>query len=94
MKFQEWQKFARDIRKRAEILQDSKHEEARELATLNGLDYMCIHNAAIDTDLRGWCKDSPEKLRIAKKVNHILSDFSICNLADRIIDRAWKNVVR
>ena len=92
MTYTQWQNFARNIRERAQQLETSKKNEARELAHKNGLDPSCIHNAAIDTELTGWCYRHPERLKIARQVEHALGDFSISHLADRIIDRQYKKL--
>lgn len=89
--FGQWQVFARNIRLRAQALDQSVHERAFEIARQAGItrDLCCIHNAAIDDNLTGWCYRNPARLKAAKLANHLLNQWTASRLADRIIARAW-----
>ena len=90
--FTEWQERSTSIRKRAERLQKSMHERGWKLAASVGIprDFCCLHNASIDTELRGWCSGNPERLKVAKAANRILSDWSATRLAESIIRRMFE----
>lgn len=85
---------ARLVRSRADVLQKSIHDRGWELAESVGIgrDMCCLHNASIDDEMKGWCKDNPNRLRVAKRAKHILSDWSISHKADRIISRILSSI--
>lgn len=90
--FTEWQERSTSIRKRAERLQKSRHERGWKLAASVGIprDFCCLHNASIDTELKGWCKGRPERLRVARRAMHILNDWSAIRLAESITRRMFE----
>lgn len=90
--FNEWQERSTAIRKRAERLQKSMHERGWRLAAAVDIprDMCCLHNASIDTELRGWCKGNPERLKVAKAARHILDDWTPTRLAESITRRMFE----
>lgn len=96
MNFKQWQEFSQRISARAKVAQDMRHNRGWALAETVDIprDGCCLHNAAIDDDMTGWCFRNPQRLKIAKRANHILNDWRISHLADRIINRAWNTVDR
>ncbi len=98
MTFQQWQSFAGSIRKRSESLVKSRQNQGWELAAQVGIprDGCCLHNASIDDELTGWCKDNPQRLKIARKANWMVSEWAWepSRLADRIIRRAWNAMAK
>ncbi len=98
MSFDAWCAFSRAIRARADALVASRRDAAFALAASVGIprNLCCLHNAAIDDDLRGWCKGNPARLRVAKRANWLLSNhvWEPSRLADRIISRAWDRIAR
>jgi len=93
--FKQWQTFADHIQARASAVINSKHDRAWKLAETVGIprDGCCLHNAAIDTELKGWCANNPQRLKIAKLANHMMSDWYANRLAERIIRRKWKQLL-
>lgn len=91
MTFEQYQEFSRKISERAKRLQDSIHERGWQLAATVGIPHCgcSLHNASIDDSLSGWCYRNPERLKVAKRANHIVNDWTVSHLADRIIRRAW-----
>lgn len=89
--FRQWQAFAQNVNARTKRLQSSHHEKGWKIAVEAGIGrcLCCVHNASIDDDLEGWCYRNPERLKAAKLANHILSDWTISQLGERIVNRAW-----
>lgn len=89
--FSEWQAFSRAIREASDRIRAYKLARAFALAATVGLpaDGCCIHNAACDVNLTGWCFRNPERLRVAKQVNHDLNDWRASEIAGRVSSRAW-----
>ena len=55
-------------------------------------DTCCLHNASIDTGLKGWCAGSPERLRAAKHATRIIDGaWAISDLGDNLIRRILNN---
>ena len=94
MTFAQWQKFSQNIEARANALAANRHDAARKLAAAHGLPYdgVCLHNASIDFDLKGWCFQNPERLKIARHCSFEFSNYQESQLADRIIGRAFRKV--
>lgn len=94
--FQQWQSVYHQTRVMADRIRQMRIDRAYALAATVGLPPIlnCIHNAAIDDDLKGWCAGDPYRLRIAKQVNHMLNDWREHNAADRIQKRAWNRFMR
>lgn len=51
----------------------------------------CVHNAAIDDALHGWCR-TREQLRAAKKANELLNDWTASKIAARGSRRIWNQL--
>lgn len=43
--------------------------------------------------MTGWCADNPQRLKVAKRANAIVNDWSISDLGDRITSRAYNRIV-
>lgn len=74
MTYSELLESLRPLVHRAEAVCDSIQERAWALAATVGIprDGCCLHNASIDDDLKGWCKDRPDRLRVAKHATAML----------------------
>lgn len=96
MTFKQWQEFAKRIDERAKALNDSVHERGWALAKSVGIhrDMCSLHNASIDDELKGWCFQNPERLKVAKQANHLVNSWPASDIAERIIARAWEKVKR
>ncbi len=90
-----WKELTQRVRVRAEALQRARHEEGWKLAASVGIPHCgcSLHNASIDDSLTGWCKNNPERLKVARQANHIVNDWEISHKADRIVRRAWNKLV-
>jgi hypothetical protein len=79
------------LRERAIRLQASITDRGFALALTVGIprNMCCLHNASIDDNLQGWCKGNPAMLKIAKRANLIVNDWSATRLADAICKRLW-----
>lgn len=94
MTFTQWQEYIAKvdaIAKRVKAMQDDR---ARKIAESVGVpfDGCCLHNAAIDTDMTGWCKGRPDRLKAAKQANHIATDWKASRLAGAISKAAWARI--
>lgn len=94
--FKDWQKFATNIRERAERLSRSRIDQGFALAATVQIprNACCLHNASIDDELKGWCSGNVKRLKVAKKANWMVNQWAWepTQLADRIIARAWKRL--
>lgn len=90
-----WQAYAKSIRRRADALTNRIHDRGFAIAATVGIprDLCCLHNASIDEDLRGWCKDAPERLAVAKRAVRIIDDWSASRLAEVLISRAYNRIL-
>ena len=77
----------------AERILRMKRERARQLwatAFDCGLpDFNCIHNAAIDDGLKGWCRNRLQ-LRTARICNELVSDYSQDRIVEKLVRRLWE----
>lgn len=89
--FAEWQAFSRAVREASDRIRAYRLTRAFALAATVGLpaDGCCIHNAACDVNLTGWCHGNPQRLHVAKRVNHELKDWRASEVAGRVSSRAW-----
>ena len=96
MTYQEWMEFAKSIRRRAEALDEAIHATGFRIAASQGLPPMinCIHNAAIDDNLVGWCFQNYARLSAAKHADYLLNQWPGSALADRIITKAWNRMAQ
>ena len=95
MTFEQWKAIAYRVNIIRDKLLASRRGLAFSIAISHGIspDACCIHNAALDDKMEGWCHRNPERLKAAKLANRILNDWSASEKAKRIIDRAWKRHV-
>ena len=90
-----WQAKARDVKARARAIAASRREQAIALGKTVGLpdNDCCIHNAAIDDEMRGWCAGPGgwERLKVAKRVKWMLDEWQweATRIADRIVSRSF-----
>lgn len=91
----QWQAYVKGIRARAERLDRSRQDEGWRLAATVGIPRCAcsLHNASIDDNLNGWCKDNPQMLKIAKRANYLVNRWDASRLADAIIKRSWNRLV-
>lgn len=96
--FAEWQTFARAVNDCAQRITHARHEAGWQLAATVGIprDGCCLHNASIDDKMTGWCAGPGgyERLRVAKRATHILNDWRVSHLAEKIVARAFERVMR
>jgi hypothetical protein len=83
--------YAHGVRAITKRVKTARDDRAYRLGATVGLPRhaLCIHNAALDKSLTGWCKDNPQRYRVAKRVNHMLCDWKPARLGDALIDRAY-----
>lgn len=96
--FAQWQAFARAVHAAADRITNARHDAGWRLAATVGIprDMCCLHNASIDENFTGWCAgaDGYNRLKVAKRANHIVNDWTASRLADRIVGRAWQSMQR
>ncbi len=94
--FKDWQEFARIINARSKALTESVHAKGWQLAASVGIPHClcCLHNASIDDNMTGWCAGNPQRLKVAKRANHILNDWEASRKAERIIRKAWNQMAK
>lgn len=93
--FQQWLDTYGRLRARVERLTTSIHDRGWRLAATADIprDMCCLHNASIDEGLKGWCKDSPDRLRVAKQACRILHDWSAHRLLECLAAKAWNRLL-
>jgi hypothetical protein len=86
----------RAIRERATRLQNSIHDRGFALARTVGIprSICCLHNASIDDGLTGWCARNPAMLKVAKRADAIVNDWSASNLGYAITGRLWREFAK
>lgn len=96
LRFTSWQEWSRRIRARAQAVSNARADRAWALAASVGIprNMCCLHNAAIDDSMQGWCKGNPKRLKVAKRANRMFIDyvFEPTRLADRITSRAYRRI--
>lgn len=94
VRFKAWQDYAAKVRQHADNVSRMRTDRAFALAASVGIGRCAcsLHNASIDTELRGWCAGNPQRLKVAKRATHILNDWRASQLADRIISRAFDQI--
>lgn len=95
MTFEQWKSFANKVNAIRDKILASCRERSFSIAVENGIspDATCIHNAACDDKMIGWCARNPARLKAAKLANRILNDWSASEKASRIISRAWDKYI-
>ena len=81
-----------DAWRRARALAESIQHRAWRIAWAAGIprDMCCLHNASIDSTLSGWCKDNPQRLKIARRcVEMIDQSWAVTHMGERIWKRAY-----
>jgi hypothetical protein len=75
----EWRSIADKVRKRAVAVDDSTHDRGWAMAATVGIPRCgcSLHNASIDDAMTGWCKGTPERLRVAKRANQAMHPFYV-----------------
>lgn len=53
----------------------------------------CLHNASIDTELKGWCAGNPGMLKVAKQANYLVNRWPGSDRADKAIWSAWNRLM-
>lgn len=91
-----WQDLAGEIRARAERADNMRRDRAWKLAESVGIGRCAcsLHNASIDDEMRGWCANNPERLRVAKRAVYLMDSCRAQRIADSIITRAYNRIVR
>lgn len=93
--FAKWKALASAVRERAQALDASMQQRGWDFAATVGIPHCgcSLHNASIDDDLQGWCKDNPERLRVAKRANYMVNQWQASRIADRVIKAAWNRLM-
>ena len=93
--FARYQELSRSIRQRGEAIDRSIHNQGWALAESVGIGRCAcsLHNASIDDDMTGWCRNNPQRLKVAKRANYLVNHWPGSRLADRIIARAWNRIM-
>jgi hypothetical protein len=91
----EWRSIADKVRKRAVAVDDSTHDRGWAMAATVGIPRCgcSLHNASIDDAMTGWCKGNPERLRVAKRANHLVNNWDASRIADKVIKSAWNRLM-
>ncbi len=96
--FKQWQQFATKVNARAEKVARQRMDAGFALAATVGIgrDMCCLHNAAIDDELKGWCAGNPERLKVAKRADYMVTEWcwQPTRLAQRLISRAWDRTLK
>lgn len=90
-RFANWKAYAAAIDARAKAITDRRHARGWSIAASVGIprNGCALHNASIDDDLSGWCKDNPGRLAAAKLARRYVNDWRASAAADRMTARAW-----
>ena len=93
--FRKWQAFVSETQARARAITDKRHEAGWSLAATVGIPRCgcSLHNASIDDNMTGWCKDNPTRLAVAKRAARILDDWRASRVARRMIARRWNELL-
>lgn len=95
--FKQWQSIYANLSERAKRYEKSVSDRAWELAASVGIPRCgcSLHNASIDDDMRGWCHNNPERLRVAKRANYMLNNtaWQASRIVDRVQSRAYQRLV-
>lgn len=91
----EWKRIAQATRARAERVDRARQDRGWAMAATVGIGRCScsLHNASIDDNMTGWCKDNPHRLKVAKQANYLVNQWTASHLADRIIKSAWNRLV-
>ena len=88
--------YGLSIDARVKKIQDRQHEKGWALAASVGIDrnMCCVHNASIDDDMRGWCKDNPHRLAVTKAAIRKLEDWRANNAGRRLVEAHYEATIR
>lgn len=91
-RFTAWQEMARATDRRAEAISRRRHDKGWQIAAAVGIprDGCCLHNASIDDEMSGWCKDNPHRLAEARRASRYVNDWRANRAAERMISAAWR----
>ena len=90
-----WQAIASRVNQQAKRIDRSTQDIGWAMAASVGIphDACCLHNASIDTELKGWCHQNPERLRVAKQAKHLVESWAASRKAERVVRRAWNKLM-
>ena len=96
MTFQDWQKRSQELRERLNRFEVTRRDLLQRECDAAGLPMMgnCIHNATLDTELKGWCFQNPALLHTAKRINRMWNDYRASEIVDRVLSRMFDQVQR
>lgn len=91
----QWQAYVRTVHAIAKRVDDAMHERGWNLAASVGIGRCScsLHNASIDDGMTGWCKDNPQRLKVAKTANYYVNQWPGSRLAEKIVKRSWNRMV-
>ena len=83
------------INARAKAITRTQQDKGWKLAQSVGIGRCgcSLHNASIDDDMKGWCKDNPERLRIAKLASRLVNDWRASRAAERMNRKSWNTLL-
>jgi len=93
--FARWQAIHARVTAQGRRIDDATHEKGWALAASVGIPrHMCaLHNASIDDELKGWCHQNPQRLKVARQANHLVNDWTASQKAREISKRAWNKLM-
>jgi hypothetical protein len=76
--FAAWQAFAQAVSDLEKRVNDMRLDRAFKLAASVGIprNGCALHNASIDTEMRGWCFNNPARLKVAKRAAWLASNWA------------------
>ena len=87
--------FAAMVRRICERTTKMRMERGFKIAASVGIgrDMCCIHNAAMDDSMSGWCHKNPARLKAAKQADFMVNEFAWqpSRLAEKILKNAWND---
>lgn len=91
-RFRAWQAYADAIHARINAIQARQHGKGWALAASVGIGRCgcSLHNASIDDEMRGWCKDNPARLAAAKRAVRYVGDFRASRVGRAMVSRAYR----
>jgi hypothetical protein len=79
----------REILERAGRCDAMRNDRGWKLAVSVGIPRCgcCLHNAANDKEMRGWCAGNPARHKAAKRANRLVTTWPAAEIAERIVAR-------
>ncbi len=80
---------------RAKAISKRQHDKGWKLAATVGIGRCgcSLHNASIDDQMTGWCKDNPTRLAVARKASRLVNDWRAASAAERMNGKVWNELM-